>query len=68
MPHFESEITNFKTITKKYLAMMNFIRTFVLCSLDIAHVIVDKEEADVRFAMVEVLLLFLVLVFRKVSI
>ena len=45
---------------------MNFIRTFVLCSLDIALVIVDKGEADVRFAMVEVLVLFLVLVFRKV--
>ena len=33
--------------------MMNFIRTFVLCSLDIALTILDKWEADVRFAMVE---------------
>ena len=42
---------------------MNFLRTFVLCSQDSALTIVDKGEADVRFATVEVLVLFLVLVF-----
>ena len=42
---------------------MNFLRTFVLCSLNITLAIGTKGEADVRFATVEVLVLFLVLVF-----